>query len=251
MFPVSVFHFLCFVCRFMSRSPFANEAEAPWRAGLHSARVLLYPGLILQAIALSLVLVYYFVPAARGVFTQVGDWQRAGGYGFSALVTAVCGGLLPFLFMRANGATRAGHPWSHLVFFLLYWAWKGAEVDLVYRTLGWLYGHDHGFATVGAKVLTDQFGYNVFYSAPVSALCFAWKDAGFRWAPVAADLRAGRWYARRVLPVLLSLWCIWIPVVSCVYALPAALQMPLFNVVLCFWSMLFAHITSRQSRAAA
>jgi len=45
------------------------------------------------------------------------------------------------------------------------------------------------------------------------------------------------------------LWLIWIPVVSCVYALPSPLQMPLFNLVLCFWSMLFAHITSKQSQA--
>jgi hypothetical protein len=50
--------------------------------------------------------------------------------------------------------------------------------------------------------------------------------------------------------VLLSLWCIWIPVVSCVYSLPAPLQMPLFNIVLCFWSMLFALITSRQNAGA-
>ena len=229
----------------------STQEAAPWRAGLHSARLLLWPGLILQGIALTLVLVYYFVPAAQGVFTRVGDWQRAGGYAFSALVTAGCGGLLPFLFLRFHRATRASHPWRHQGFFLLYWAWKGAEVDLVYRSLGLLYGSGHGLAIVGAKVLTDQFGYNVFYSAPVSALCFAWKDAGFRWAPVAADLRAGRWYSRRVLPVLLSLWCIWIPVVSCVYSLPAPLQMPLFNVVLCFWSMLFAHLMSRQNRAAA
>jgi hypothetical protein len=231
----------------MNSSP---PSEAPWRAGLHSARVLLGPGLVLQAAAVAIVLAYYFVPAAGGAFARLAAWQSAGGFAFSAATTALCGGLLPFLFLRWRGPTRASHPWPHLGFFLAYWAWKGAEVDLVYRTLGWLYGRDHGFATVGAKVLTDQFGYNVFYSAPVSALCFAWKDAGFRWAPVAADLRAGQWYQRRVLPVLLSLWCIWIPVVSCVYSLPAPLQMPLFNIVLCFWSMLFALITSRQNAGA-
>ena len=66
-----------------------------------------------------------------------------------------------------------------------------------------------------------------------------------------ADLRAGRWYARRVLPVLLATWAVWLPVVSCVYALPPPLQIPLFNVVLCFWSLLFAHILARQIRQAA
>jgi hypothetical protein len=42
-------------------------------------------------------------------------------------------------------------------------------------------------------------------------------------------------------------WFLWIPVVCCVYALPLPLQMPLFNIVLCFWSMLFTHITARQN----
>ena len=66
-----------------------------------------------------------------------------------------------------------------------------------------------------------------------------------------ADVRAGRWYQRHVLPVLIAMWFLWIPVTACVYSLPATLQMPLFNVVLCFWSLLFAYITARQGQAAA
>ncbi|AOS44461.1 hypothetical protein Verru16b_01523 [Lacunisphaera limnophila] len=227
-------------------SPPAAE-EAPWRAGLHSLRALLLPGLVLQAVAVAVVLAYYFIPATAGFFAQLARWQATGGFAFSAATTAVCGGLLPFLFLRLHPDTRAAHPGPHLVFFLLFWAWKGAEVDLVYRTLTWLYGDGHDVATVARKIATDQFGYNPLYATPVGNLCFAWKDAGFRWAPVAADLRAGRWYARRVLPVLFAIWFLWIPVTACIYSLPAPLQMPLFNVVLCFWSMLFAHITGRQN----
>lgn len=233
----------------MSRPNSENDSSPPWRSGLHSARALLWPGLILQATALALVLAYYFVPAAAGVFARVGAWQRAGGYAFSAGATVLCGGVLPFLFLRFHRDTRATHPWPHLAFFVVYWAWKGAEVDLWYRTLAGIFGDSHDAATIAYKVLSDQFGYNPFYATPVSILCFAWKDAGFRWAPVAADVRAGRWYYRRVVPVLITLWCIWFPVVTCVYALPLPLQMPLFNVVLCFWSMLFAHVTSRAARS--
>jgi hypothetical protein len=222
--------------------------EAPWRAGLHSLRALLLPGLILQAVAVAVVLAYYFIPATAGFFAQLAHWQAAGGFAFSAATTAVCGGLLPFLFLRLHPDTRAAHPGPHVVFFLLFWAWKGAEVDLVYRTLTWLHGDGHDVITVARKMATDQFGYNPLYATPVGNLCFAWKDAGFRWAPVAADLRAGRWYARRVLPVLFAIWFLWIPVTACIYSLPAPLQMPLFNVVLCFWSMLFAHLTGRQNR---
>jgi hypothetical protein len=232
----------------MSANP--TTEEAPWRAGLHGVRALVGPGLVLQAVALALVLAYYFLPAAHELFARLAVWRTAGGYIFSALASAVCGGVLPFLYLRLNPATRAAHPWPHLFFFALFWAWKGVEVDLLYRTLGAVFGTEPGFATVAPKVLADQFGYNLLYAAPVGNLCFAWKDAGFRWAPVAADLRRGRWFARSVLPVLLGVWAVWIPVVSCVYALPPALQIPLFNVVLCFWSLLFAHILARQRRAA-
>jgi hypothetical protein len=225
----------------------ARVEEAPWRAGLHSIRALLGPGLLLQTAALGLVVAYYFVPATAGFFAELARWQTDGGFAFSAVTTALCGGLLPFLFLRLHPDTRGAHPWAHLVFFVLFWAWKGAEIDLWYRTLAWLYGHGHDPATVVSKMFTDQFVYNPLYAAPLGNLIFAWKDAGFRWAPVAADLRAGRWYARSVLPVLLAVWFLWIPVTACVYALPAPLQMPLFNVVLCFWSMLFAHLTGRQN----
>lgn len=234
----------------MSTPTDTRATEAPWRAGLHSVRALLGPGLVLQAAAVALVLAYYFWPPAAGVFARLAQWQSDGGFAFSAASTAICGGLLPFLFLRIHPDTRATHPWPHLAFFMLFWAWKGAEVDLQYRVLAKIYGTGHDPFTIARKVLTDQFGYNLLYAGPVGNLCMAWKDAGFRWGPVAADLRAGRWYQRSVLPVLFAVWFLWIPVTSCVYSLPQPLQMPLFNTVLCFWSMLFAHITTRQNRAA-
>jgi hypothetical protein len=222
--------------------------EAPWQAGLHSARQLIIPGLILQVTAFGLVLAYYLLPSAHGAFMQLAAWSTAGGYWFSAIVTMLCGGVLPFLLLRLNPATRGAFPWAHLVFFALFWAWKGAEVDLLYRTLTALYGSDPSAGTIARKVVADQFGFNPLYATPLGSMIFAWKDAGFKWAPVAADLRAGRWYYRRALPVLISVWTVWLPVVSCVYALPQPLQLPLFNVVLCFWSMLYNLITVRQNR---
>ena len=224
---------------------------APWHAGWHSARALFRPGLLLQAAALGMVLSYYYLPTTQPWFTQLAHWRNAGGYLFSALASAFCGGLIPFLYLRFSTADRTAYPWPHLLFFTFFWAWKGAEVDLLYRTLTNLYGNEPSAATIVRKVVTDQFGFNIFYAAPMGNLVFAWKDAGFRWTPVMADIRAGRWYARRVLPVLISVWALWIPVVSCVYALPSALQIPLFNIVLCFWSLLFAHLTAHQRRESA
>jgi hypothetical protein len=226
----------------------AHTESAPWEAGWQSARALLRPGLVLQAAALGLVLSYYFLPAARHAFAPLARWRTEGGYLFSALASALCGGLIPFLYLRLTARSPRAYPWPHLLFFTGFWAWKGAEVDLLYRSLTALYGSGTDPATVLRKVATDQLGFNPFYATPVGSLIFAWKDAGFRWKVVVADVRAGRWYSRRVLPVLISVWALWLPVVCCVYALPAALQVPLYNVVLCFWSLLFAHITAQQHR---
>jgi hypothetical protein len=224
----------------------SRTEKSPWRAGWESARLLVWPGLVLQTAALALVLAYYFVPAAHGFFAEIARWRQAGGFLFSIVATAICGGVLPFLYLRWNQATRSTHPWPQLAFFTLFWAWKGLEVDLLYRGLSRVFGADAVFLTVAAKVLFDQLVYNPFYATPVSSLLYSWKNAGFRRAPVLADLRAGRWYARRVIPAQLAVWCVWGPAVCCIYALPAVLQIPLFNVVLCFWSLLFAHITTRQ-----
>lgn len=226
----------------------ATTEEAPWLAGWHGVRALIGPGLVLQAAAVGLVLAYYYLPAAHGLFERLAAWRTAGGYWFSAASTALCGGVLPFLYLRANPATRRANPWPHLIFFVLFWAWKGAETDLWYRILSAVFGNDNRVGTIARKVACDQFGWNALYAGPIGNLCIAWKDAGFRWAPVVADVRAGRWYYRRVLPVILSVWAVWIPVVTCVYALPAPLQIPLFSIVLCFWSLLFASITARQNQ---
>lgn len=226
-----------------------HPEESPWRAGWESARQLFWPGLVLQSLALGVVLAYYFAPAARDFFERLAELRQAGGATYSGLSTALCGGVLPFLYLRFNPATRDRNPWRDLTFYFLFWLWKGLEVDLLlYRGLGVLFGTEVSLASVIPKVLVDMLVYNPLYAAPISRLCFGWKDAGYRWAPVLADLRAGRWYARRVLPVQLAVWCVWLPVVTCIYSLPAALQMPLNNIVLCFWSLLFAGITARTTR---
>ncbi|HVU17436.1 MAG TPA: hypothetical protein VHD32_10950 [Candidatus Didemnitutus sp.] len=228
-----------------------QEDAAPWREGWDSAKALLRPGIFLQAVAVGIVLVYYFVPAAGPAFLTLARWKANGGYAFSALASVLCGGIIPFIYLESRPELRQPRPVVQFAFYCLFWAWKGAEVDLWYRILGAVFGSENRFGIVALKVLCDQFLYNPLYTTPVGNLLFAWKDAGFRVEPVREDLRAGRWYRRRVIPALIAVWSLWIPVVCCVFALPALLQVPLFNVVLCFWSMLYISITRRQNAVAA
>jgi hypothetical protein len=48
------------------------------------------------------------------------------------------------------------------------------------------------------------------------------------------------------ITVLFSTWVVWIPAVSIVYSLPSALQLPIFNLVLCFWCLLLTFVTGSE-----
>ncbi|MBI2516251.1 MAG: hypothetical protein HYV95_04985 [Opitutae bacterium] len=224
------------------------QPEAPWRAGLDCARALAVPGLALFATACGVVFAYYQVPAARGALEQLAEWRMRGGFAYSAGSTALLAGAIPFLYLHFDPATRAKHPWPHLAFFTLFWGYKGIEIDLLYRLQDRLFGSCVCLGPVAEKMLVDQFIYNPLFAAPYGVLLYACKDAGWRWAPARADLRAGRWYYRRVLPVMIAVWAVWIPTVCCVYALPLALQLPLNSVVNCFWVILFSHLTVRPNQ---
>ena len=65
---------------------------------------------------------------------------------------------------------------------------------------------------------------------------------------VIADFRTPRWYARRALPMLLANIGVWLPLVCIIYALPTPLQLPLQNIVLCFFTLMLANMSQRQTK---
>ena len=85
---------------------------------------------------------------------------------------------------------------------------------------------------------------------PVSAIVYAWAESRCNTPALIADIRAPGWYVRRVLPMLISNLGVWVPAVCIIYALPTPLQLPLQNVVLCFFTLLMAHIARRQQSNA-
>jgi len=232
----------------MSENPSTlTPHEAPWRAGLRAAHANLVPGFILQAVALALVLAYYWHPPTRAVFEQLTALRGRTGLLFSVLATALCGGILPLVYLRLNPATRAGYTWKSFVFFTLFWAAKGIELDYWYRLLAWSVGNDTQVRTVAIKVFLDQTVYCPIWAVVVTVLAYAWHAAGFRWAPLRTDFRAGQWYRRHILPSLLANLGLWVPLTCLIFALPLSLQLPLFDLVLVFYTLLITHITRRRT----
>ena len=218
-----------------------SREEAPWRSGVRSARANLLPAFVLQAAALALVLAYYFHEPTRQVLTRVAEIREAQGVGLAIVSTGIFGGLLPALYLRLRAATRHHYSVAQAAVITVFWAYKGFEVDLLYRLLARYVGEGHDFATIAIKTAFDQFLYCPIVAVPVTVLVYEWVAARFRADVVSADLRRGRWLRRRVLPVLISNLGVWLPMVCIIYALPTPLQLPLQNLVLCFFTLIVAH----------
>src|SRR5688572_16623037 len=112
-----------------------SSAEPPWRSGLRSARANLLPGIILQVAAVGLVFAYYRHEPTRAVLGSVGELREKIGVIFSVLSTGFFGGLLPVLYLRRRAAPRDRYTAAQGMALTLFWAYKGFEVDVLYRLL--------------------------------------------------------------------------------------------------------------------
>ncbi len=219
----------------------------PWRSALRSARAHVGPGLALQAGALALVLSYYYCAPARALLARLLELRRETGFAFAVLSTGLFGGMLPFLYLRYGGRAPARYSWRQGLGLTAFWAYKGFEVDLFYRVLARVVGEGHDAGTILRKMAIDQVAYCPLFAVPVSVAVYEWVEARFDGAALLADWRAPHWYQRRTLPVLISNAGVWIPAVAIIYALPTPLQLPLQNLVLCFFTLVLAHQTRRQA----
>lgn len=203
------------------------------------------PGLCLQLFALLVVVAYFNSPEVGELLDRVGSLKRAYGFAFSALSTAAFGGVIPYLVLLRTGKLPRRRADREFLFYVGFWMWKGIEVDAFYRGQAWLLGDDAAWSTIVQKTALDQFVYNPLWAAPTQTIFFLWKDSGFSWRRTHERLKEDS-FGRRTLVVLLSTWVVWIPAVAIIYSLPSALQLPLFNLVLCFWCLLLSFL-SRES----
>ncbi|MCC5845706.1 MAG: Mpv17/PMP22 family protein [Verrucomicrobia bacterium] len=205
------------------------------------------PAFVLQAFAGLILALYFLVPAARPAFEVIGDLRARNGYVFSAVSAAVSGGMVSWIVLWNRGRIPPGRLVSHGVFFILYWAAQGLMVDTLYRLQSQWFGDGNDPLTLFKKVLVDQGPYNLLYATPVSLFFYTWKDHNFSgskaWTAYKTD------FSNRYWSVMISAWMVWIPAVTMIYSLPPDLQIPLFNLVICFFTLVLAFI-SRETEPA-
>lgn len=218
----------------------AALAEAPWRAGVRAARANAVPGAVLSVFAVALLLGYRYVPTIHAALDGVADFKERWGLGFAAISTALFGGLVPGLVQRLRPATRRAASWRAIGFISAVWAVKGVEIDLLYRLQALALGHGADPATVAAKVFFDMGVYCPTWAVPSTIAAYAVMEAGVSLKGLAPMKILGLWgwYKQIALPIIISNWGVWVPAVCVIYTLPLALQLPVQNLVLCFWSLM-------------
>lgn len=254
-----------------SAAPRGGALREAVRLGLASARENALPGLILWIVAVAIVAGYYFLAPVTTALAALGRVKAEGGFLYSAISTAIAGGLIPFLWKRAMAARkRAGEgisptngakpgvpasagastpaAWAACLFLCLFWAEKGIEVDFLYRMQARVFGDGNSPLVIIPKVIVDQFGYNPLWAGWTQVLGYWWLEHSFKPASL-VDPALWRTMGARVVTVLISTWGVWIPMVSVVYAMPGDLQIPLFNIALCFWGLMLASLTKERATA--
>jgi hypothetical protein len=213
-----------------------------FKNGLVAAKKNLAPGLILQGFALTLVLLYYFHGATHQLLLEIPKYKQQTGILFPLLTTAISGGLIPYIFLRIRKEIPLGRYAAHLLFMLGFWAFNGMTTDLFYRAQAVMFGDQITAVTIIKKVCFDQFVYNPIWVVPWTVTVMHWRNCDFSFRTAAATL-SNKLFFKEMAAILLSTWSVWIPAVAIIYSLPLALQFPLFNIVLCFWSLLLTALS--------
>jgi hypothetical protein len=192
---------------------------------------------LLNLLVIALVASYYLMPSVAAVWDTVGAFKQHWSYGFSLASTILAAVLLPSIVQRMLGTLPVAGRMKRLVLLVLFWGYRGMEIDLFYRFQSWLFGDSTAASTLVKKVLLDQFVISPLWFVPTYVLALRWIDCGGSWARTRPTLNREFWL--HTCPVVLvTNWVVWIPTVALVYSLPAALQFPLFSVVMCFFILI-------------
>ncbi|MEQ1751019.1 MAG: hypothetical protein ABL974_16440 [Prosthecobacter sp.] len=193
--------------------------------------------LLLNVLVITLVTTYYQVPAVAAVWETVGAFKLRWSYGFSLTSTVFAAAVMPFCIQAMMGTLPARGRWKRLSLLMLFWGYRGMEIDLFYRFQGFLFGHGNDTATLITKVAFDQFVFSPVWFVPTYLIALRWIDVGASWKRTRASLNRQFW-TRTCPTVMLTNWLVWIPALALIYSLPAALQFPLFSVVMSFFILI-------------
>lgn len=196
------------------------------------------PAIFLQILAVSVGVSYFYWPSAQPVFSFFSELKTLHGPLYAIVSTALFGGLIPYIYLLITGKVKTKRIQT-MLFYCLLWALMGWLVDSFYGFQAYLFGEGNNVFTIAKKTMFDQFVFSTFLTCPFLTVCHLWKDQGFSW-PNTSRLLDKSLFKEKIPTTVITNWLIWIPSVSVIYALPSALQIPMFNLVLCFFVLMLS-----------
>lgn len=196
-------------------------------------------------VCLLFVVGYYTLQPIADACAVLATWKAEGGILFAALSVAVAAVVLPEIARRVTKTPR-DKPFTlgDLTFQFLYFAGLGIAIDMLYRGLGILFGNDPSPIVVVEKLCFDMLVFSGVFSMPLAVVLFAWRDGDFQWRKGWALLRRGG-FLERYVPLLVTCWAFWIPVMGCLYSLPVNLQFVFVVLAEAAWCLLLVTAASR------
>jgi len=197
---------------------------------------------LLWIVGTAIVAGYYTVETFRGMLDDVAAFKDRIGLIYPVISMAVFCGLIPYLLQGLQHGDRRNWSPVFLIFLMVFWGYKGLEVELLYRAQAAVFGHDNQPLTIAMKLLVDQLVYVPLLAVPGMVLALSWANRGYSWSGLRNAMR-GNWYCRLVLPVMIPNWFVWFPSVILIYALPTGLQLPVQNIIACMWALMVMFLT--------
>ena len=201
----------------------------------------LIPGVVLQLFGLAVVIGYYNVPYVYTLCEQLSAFKQQYGILFSAVSTCIAGGLIPVVFLILTKHIPPHKAVKTFIFYIVFWLWKGAEIDVFYGLQAVWFGDVASFKVISYKVLVDQLIWSPLYAAPCISLVYFWMDCNFSFSRFKKEINRDM-FLLRIPTVVVSTWVVWFPMCAIIYSLPTPLQVPLFNIALCFFVLLVSII---------
>jgi hypothetical protein len=197
----------------------------------------------LWCFALLLGLSYYCIPLAQPLFAAVAEIKLKYGVWYAFFSTALFGGIIPFMYLAVSGRI-SGRLLPLFLFYTLFWAYKGVEVDLLYQLQAVIFGTAVDPLTVAKKVAVDQFIYGPFWAAPTMSIAMLWLESNFSMQTMKPRLNR-TFFTIQIPSVLLVNMLVWLPALIVIYMMPLALQLPVSNLTLCFFVLLLEVVAKK------
>ncbi|MBN2083619.1 MAG: hypothetical protein JW748_00240 [Anaerolineales bacterium] len=215
------------------------------REGWRSAAANALPGLVIVCLAGLLVAAYYLIPAAAAYLLGLQNLRDRWGIWFSMAASAIGAGVIPGLYLASIGRARRGRrAVVDFVFTCLVWSATALVIDRFYVFQAWLWGPSVGLSIVFGKMLLDQAIFTPLLGIQIPALGFRFRDMDYDLPALGRALRED-WLVKVIAPMLIAAWITWIPGTLVIYALPLSLQIPMFALIQCFFSLEVAYASSK------